>query len=93
MKKIIIIAVVLLSFGFVFEACSSNNTNSNSKVQTEQSTLLAKDSVYTCKMHQDVISDHQGDCPKCGMHLVKQKPTPAQEKMIKEGTYVSPDKQ
>jgi hypothetical protein len=76
MKKVIIIAVTLLSLGFLFNACSSNNANNSN----EQSTLLAKDSVYTCEMHQDVISDHPGDCPKCGMHLVKQKPTPDQEK-------------
>jgi len=36
----------------------------------------AKD-VYTCPMHPEVISDKPGDCPKCGMHLVKKEGTPA----------------
>ncbi|MCY3024371.1 MAG: efflux RND transporter periplasmic adaptor subunit [Planctomycetota bacterium] len=27
--------------------------------------------VYTCPMHPEVITDKPGDCPKCGMHLVK----------------------
>ena len=26
--------------------------------------------LYTCPMHPDVISDHPGKCPKCGMNLV-----------------------
>jgi len=35
----------------------------------------AKD-VYTCPMHPEVISDKPGDCPKCGMHLVKKEGAP-----------------
>lgn len=36
-------------------------------VQQEQS----EQAVYTCPMHHEVISDKPGDCPKCGMALVK----------------------
>ncbi len=54
---------------------------------TEQ---LAKDEMYTCTMHNEVMSNHPGECPKCGMKLVKQKMTSEQEKMMKEGTYVKP---
>ena len=25
---------------------------------------------YTCQMHPEVITDHPGNCPKCGMKLV-----------------------
>lgn len=24
---------------------------------------------YTCSMHPEVVQDHPGDCPKCGMKL------------------------
>ena len=27
--------------------------------------------VYTCPMHPEVTADKPGDCPKCGMKLVK----------------------
>jgi len=34
---------------------------------------IALPQLYTCPMeiHADVVSDHPGDCPKCGMKLVK----------------------
>ena len=28
---------------------------------------------YTCPMHPEVITDHPGNCPKCGMKLVPMK--------------------
>ena len=28
-----------------------------------------KGTLYTCPMHPEVVSDHPGDCPKCGMAL------------------------
>ena len=31
--------------------------------------LVAKDVIYTCPMHPEVISDKPGPCPKCGMAL------------------------
>jgi len=36
------------------------------------------------------MSNHPGECPKCGIKLVKRKMTSEQEKMMKEGTYVKP---
>ena len=85
MKKLFFIAILFISMGLVFTACSGNND----KAKTEQ---LAKDEMYTCTMHNEVMSDHPGECPKCGMKLVKQKMTPELEKMMKEGAYVKPDK-
>ena len=83
MKKVFFIAAVLLSMGIFLNACSGDSK----KASTEQ---LAKDEMYTCTMHNEVMGDHEGECPKCGMKLVKQKMTAEQEKMMKEGTYVKP---
>ena len=81
MKRIFFIAAILLSFGFVI----TSFTGCDSKAKIEQ---LAKDEMYTCTMHNEVMSDKPGECPKCGMDLVKQKMTEEQKKMMKEGTYV-----
>ena len=83
MKSLIIIPAVFLTLGIYSTACSGNEKNS----KTEQ---VAKDEMYTCTMHNEVMSDHPGECPKCGMKLVKQKMTADQEKMMKEGTYTKP---
>jgi hypothetical protein len=85
MKKVIILLIVItVSFvGF------AQKGTLNSKNKTEQ---LAKDEIYTCKMHQDVISENPGKCPVCGMTLIKQKITEQQKKMRKEGAYIKPKK-
>ena len=91
MKKIILVAAVLFSFTVVFTACK----NDDKKASTEQdnktgSEHLAKDEMYTCTMDNEVMSDHPGECPKCGMKLTKEKMTAAQQKMMNEGTYTKP---
>ena len=42
-------------------------------------------------MHNEVMSDKPGKCPKCTMTLVKQKMTEDQQKMMNEGTYTKPE--
>jgi len=47
--------------------------------------------MYTCTMHNEVMSDKPGKCPKCAMTLVKQKMTDDQQKMMNDGTYTKPE--
>ncbi len=83
MKKLLFTAAILLCAALVFTSCTGNSSNA----KTEQ---LTKDETYTCTMHNEVMSDKPGKCPKCGMTLVKQKMTAEQMKMMKEGTYTKP---
>ncbi len=88
----IVISIVLLVTGFI--ACNNSETkNENSTIQTDTSGMpqkMVSDEMYTCAMHNEVMSDKPGKCPKCEMTLVKQKMTDNQMKMMKEGTYVKP---
>jgi len=46
----------------------------------------AQAEVYYCPMHPDYTADRPGDCPICGMHLVKREatpPAPAGERKVK----------
>ncbi len=56
MKKIILIASILLSFTFIITACKNNDN----KTTTEQ---LAKNEMYTCTMHNDNKPLYVDYCP------------------------------
>ncbi|HEX4350775.1 MAG TPA: efflux RND transporter periplasmic adaptor subunit [Verrucomicrobiae bacterium] len=55
---LIVIAVVLAAMGAIVNGTSAGESNT-----TEGKTL------YTCGMHPQVIQDHPGNCPICGMKL------------------------
>src|SRR6059036_681880 len=50
----------------------------------EQEQEYGKTQKYTCPMHPEVVTDHPGNCPKCGMKLVplkqSKRPTPNSDK-------------
>ncbi|NJO89291.1 MAG: hypothetical protein HC831_10275 [Chloroflexia bacterium] len=58
-SHIFILVVVLMN---VFSCKSPESRKNNENLQAE---------VYTCSMHPDVRSDAAGECPKCGMALIK----------------------
>jgi CopA family copper-resistance protein len=45
---------------------------------------------YTCPMHPEVKSDQPGNCPKCEMKLVKEKPVVNMDNMNMAATYTCP---
>jgi len=86
MKRIILIILVTL-YTTAFAACNGNQTGNNTTMQTD---TLAQDETYSCKMHQNVLSEKPVKCPVCGMTLEKQKMTEQQKKTWKESTYLKP---
>jgi membrane fusion protein, copper/silver efflux system len=69
MKKIFFIyGLVLMATLAVLSSCN----NQQQKVTTGDT---HKD-LYTCSMHPQVIQDHPGNCPICGMQLIKKNPEP-----------------
>ena len=92
MKNIIWVAMLTAAVITGFIACKTSPTNNTTekKAVTHALVPLTNNEIYTCTMHNEVLSDQPGECPKCGLTLVKQKTTPAQEKMLREGTYVKP---
>ena len=39
---------------------------------------------YTCPMHPEIVQDKSGNCPKCGMNLVREKTDPGKTDLHKE---------
>ncbi len=65
MKRIINIA--FLSFFLVATGCN----NSKEKEDHTQHATETVQEIYTCPMHPEIIRDKPGNCPICGMQLVK----------------------
>ncbi len=85
MKNIILIAIIAGSTSLVMSSCGNSSASHTVFVANTDSSM-----VYSCAMHQQVISKHPGDCPKCGMTLLKQKVTADQQKMLRDGNYIKP---
>lgn len=83
MKKLLFLAAALTSLTFATTACSDNKgktetTTAASPAATTDTTTTPGNpgpgiaaATYTCPMHPEVITNEPGECPKCGMALVK----------------------
>ena len=65
MKKIILISALAIVAIFTINICG----NALNQAPAEKVKTVKVE--YTCTMHPEVISDKPGQCPKCGMDLVK----------------------
>lgn len=74
MKKILFV-VLLLSLKQVSYAQSDMKNMAG--MQKQQPVT------YTCPMHPDIHADKPGNCPKCGMKLIKEKPKATPKKTAK----------
>jgi RND family efflux transporter MFP subunit len=63
-KLILSIVATVATATLLFTACNRNNAPDASRSDAQRSTTL-----YTCGMHPQVIQDHPGNCPICGMKL------------------------
>jgi Cu(I)/Ag(I) efflux system membrane fusion protein len=59
--SLVVLVILIVGFAIYYFATKSGN---NSK-------SLAQNAVYTCSMHPQIIRDKPGNCPICGMTLVK----------------------
>jgi Cu(I)/Ag(I) efflux system membrane fusion protein len=84
MRKIIWLYLII--FVGLFSIVTSCN-DSNKKV--EKSTSKSKE-LYTCSMHPQILEDHPGDCPICGMKLIKKNAAPVAISNINLETLLKP---
>ena len=62
-NTVLLFCMLLVGSTLNFTSCKNNKTTS---VQT-----IEKKQLWTCSMHPEIIRDHPGNCPICGMELVK----------------------
>ncbi len=77
MKKIVLIAAGLIIYSFAYTQEMPGMNMQKKETKPTQTT-------YTCPMHPEIHTTKPGNCPKCGMALVKEKskalPKPAVKK-------------
>lgn len=81
-KKIWSCAIISIIAVLLIQAC-------NSKQNKAQSNAAPKD-LYTCSMHPQVLENHPGDCPICGMKLIKKNATTVSTNNIELESLLKP---
>jgi CopA family copper-resistance protein len=79
MKKIILLmmGIAIYSFATAQEMKGMDMKKKNDKNQQPAAT-------YTCVMHPEIHAAHPGNCPKCGMALIKEKPKQVTKPVVKK---------
>lgn len=67
-KKFWLYVVIVAITALLIQACS------NKQIKEEKTTASTAD-LYTCSMHPQVLEHHPGNCPICGMSLIKKNAT------------------
>jgi len=83
MKNIKIFLIGFLAVVFAVSACT-NHKQATVKVQAKS------DVKYTCPMHPQIMEDHPGSCPICGMTLVKKSGQASEGAGISLNTVLQP---
>jgi Cu(I)/Ag(I) efflux system membrane fusion protein len=83
MKAISIVLTGILLSTILLTACSDKK-KPQATVQTKN------DAIYTCPMHPQILEDHPGSCPICGMTLVKKSGQASEGSGISLNTVLQP---
>src|SRR5438874_2031781 len=62
--------ILILSILVTFYAVGAAFAQTGASDQIEHQHEQQRKQKYTCPMHPEVVTDHPGNCPKCGMTLV-----------------------
>ncbi len=68
MKRVVPAILVVVALGLAFAAGSWVTWRASRRAPAHAAGVAAQR--YTCPMHPAYSSDHEGDCPSCGMRLV-----------------------
>ncbi len=82
-KKLWVGMIILIAALSFMQACSSKQIKDDKKI-------TAPEDVYTCSMHPQVSAHHPGDCPICGMKLVKKNTKAVSLNNIELGALLKP---
>ena len=85
MKLLIVISTLFVTILLTACSDSDNNMNMSDNGKTETAVEHSSkhlDANYVCPMHPQIIRGKEGNCPICGMDLIKKEPGMKKEKKI-----------
>jgi len=74
MKSVLAIIIMTATFSFAQAQEMKGMDMSKKKPKREAEAVI-----YTCVMHPEIHATSPGNCPKCGMQLIKEKPKPVKQ--------------
>lgn len=79
MKKLTILTLTLASFSF-----AQAQDMKGMDMSTKETKQRPQPVTYTCPMHPEIHATKPGNCPKCGMKLVKEKPKQVKQQPVQK---------
>src|SRR2546423_3819904 len=70
LKPISILIASAMTFAAIAKVGAIDSNRPTGQHEHDYDHVQEKMQKYTCPMHPEVITDHPGNCPKCGMKLV-----------------------
>src|SRR5262249_59847712 len=70
LKPMLILIASAMTFAAIAKVGAIEPNRPKGELEQEQEQKQERKQKYTCLMHPEVITDHPGNCPKCGMKLV-----------------------
>ncbi|TDD97105.1 copper oxidase [Flavobacterium cellulosilyticum] len=85
MKKIIVVIFILAMNNF-----AHSQEMKGMVMNKKQDTRKVESTTYTCVMHPEIHATEPGNCPKCGMTLIKEKGKKTTKEAVKKTIYKAP---
>ena len=79
MKKITLIAIILATYSF-----TSAQEMKGMDMTKKENAQKVQPATYTCVMHPEIHATKPGNCPKCGMKLIKEKPKQVKQPSVQK---------
>jgi Heavy metal binding domain len=92
-KHIAAIVAIVVALSVTHTVIAQHSHREHDHEQEQKQEKMQK---YTCPMHPEVITDHPGNCPKCGMSLVpvaeQKRPTPNAQRPTPKVGAIDPNR-
>jgi membrane fusion protein, copper/silver efflux system len=74
----------------VFAGCRSREQKDGQAAGKGKPLAMQAEDIYTCSMHPQIAEHHPGNCPICGMTLIKKNPAPIATDRLALETLLKP---